>query len=142
MPGTLVEKAICESCGSEVRDRSAFCFNCGESVVVEPPPPPIGKPATGTLNGKNASTLAFSEMEPAPVLMPEGDLPIATEAPNAEKTSVPITRPRRTRLVKKTLSPVEVEWVENTGSSIGYIVGSVIFALVAIGLLVLAMYLR
>lgn len=157
MPGTLVDKSICEVCGSKVREGSAFCFNCGESVVVEPPPPPIIKPATGTLNGRiSEKTLAFAEREPAPVLMPEGE-PLTTPAevpkPQADvpeakvdvpnlKTEVPAPRPRRTRPIKKTLAPVEVEWVENSGSSIAYIIGSAIFALIAIGLLVSAIYLR
>lgn len=150
MPGTLVDKSICESCGSKVRDGSAFCFNCGEAVRVEPPPPPIIKPPTGTLNGSsNEKTLAFSQMEPAPVLMPEGEpLPVISEAPApqteapAPKTEVPAARPRRTRVIKKTSAPVEVEWVERSGSSFGYIIGSIVFALIAIGFLVVAMYLR
>lgn len=145
MPETLVEKATCEACGKEVRDGSTFCFNCGESVVVQtPPPPPIVKPPTGTLNGRTPSgsdTLPYFEIEPAPVLMPEGD-PLPVKKSSQQKLEAPAPRPRRTRVVKKTLTPVEVEWVENPGSSIGYIIGAVVFAVIAIGLIIVAMYLR
>lgn len=153
MPGTLVEKATCETCGMEVRDGSAFCFNCGESVVIEPPPPPIIKPANGSLNGSDpmgAVTLAFGEVEPAPILMPEGKPAFISEEPppaeisiaepTASSTAFPAQRPRRTRLVKK--APVEVEWVESSRSGIGYVAGVLVFALAAVALLVLAMYLR
>ena len=33
MTETVVEKAVCESCGAEVRDESLFCYNCGKSVA-------------------------------------------------------------------------------------------------------------
>ncbi len=144
MPGTLVEKETCGSCGTEVRDGSVFCYNCGETVVTEAPPPPILKPATGSLNGsssKNAKTLAFSDPEPTPILMPDRP-PVIAEELSEKKTTMPGERVRRSRPVKKTQVPAEVEWVENSGSSWLFILGSVIFALIAAGFLAAAMYLK
>ena len=37
MAETLVEKEICKECGVDVRPNTAFCYNCGKSVVVEDP---------------------------------------------------------------------------------------------------------
>lgn len=162
MPETFVEKAVCEACGKKVRDGSAFCFNCGESVIPEPPPPPIIRPPAGTLNGrkrkKGAKTAELFEPELAPIVMPEGKPVMEEPAKTDEIVSVPapdpepvvaasptrVDRPnqRRTRLTKKVLEPVEVEWVENSGSSVLYIVGSVILAILAVLLVMAAMYLR
>ncbi len=145
MPGTLVEKAACETCGTEVRENSTFCYNCGESVV-EPPAPPILKPDTGTLNGGDstgAKTLTFADPEPAPIAMPESTSSEGFGSqPGPPASGVPTAFPRRKRPVKKVAPPVEVEWVEHSGSSVLFIVGSVVVALAAIGLLVLAAYLR
>lgn len=32
MPGTVVEKAVCDSCGVDVRKNTLFCYNCGSKV--------------------------------------------------------------------------------------------------------------
>lgn len=37
MAKTLVEKEICKECGADVRPNTAFCYNCGKSVVGEEP---------------------------------------------------------------------------------------------------------
>jgi uncharacterized Zn finger protein (UPF0148 family) len=46
MAEVVVEKAVCEKCGMDVRDGTAFCYNCGAAVgsvpeasVVEPAEP-------------------------------------------------------------------------------------------------------
>ena len=33
MAETLIEKATCEKCGSDVRENTLFCYNCGTRVV-------------------------------------------------------------------------------------------------------------
>lgn len=33
MPEAVAEKQICEKCGVDVRENTAFCYNCGMSVV-------------------------------------------------------------------------------------------------------------
>ena len=35
MAESVVENLVCEACGSDLRDASAFCFNCGESILDE-----------------------------------------------------------------------------------------------------------
>lgn len=33
MPEVVIEKAICESCGADVRENTFFCYNCGSRVA-------------------------------------------------------------------------------------------------------------
>jgi uncharacterized Zn finger protein (UPF0148 family) len=36
-PGTVVDKAVCEKCGVDVRENTLFCYNCGSRVAgIEP----------------------------------------------------------------------------------------------------------
>ena len=35
MPESVIEKALCDDCGADVRENSLFCYNCGSSV--QPP---------------------------------------------------------------------------------------------------------
>ncbi len=149
MAETLVEKGICVSCGSEVRGGSAFCFNCGESVTPEPPPPAIIKPPAGTLNGRdrrNDKTLEFQEPEPPPVAVPVMPLesPPPPEAPVTEveperKQTFPAARrePRR-----RTIKTVEVEWVERPPSVGRFLIAAILIALMVAGLIGAAAYLR
>jgi uncharacterized Zn finger protein (UPF0148 family) len=34
MAETATEKVACENCGSDVRDGTTFCYNCGKPVIV------------------------------------------------------------------------------------------------------------
>ena len=80
MAETLVEKGICESCGTKVRSGSAFCFNCGEHVAVEPLPPAIVKPDIRELQGKAPDPHSSFEPEPPPVMVPAERLENASAA--------------------------------------------------------------
>lgn len=140
MAGSNVKTLKCD-CGAEIRTGSAFCFNCGETIDAGPPPPPISKPATGTLNGRAAKTVAFAA-EPAPIAIPPGKLvdePLA-DPPEPSEPAVSANT-RRTRLTRTPKAPVEVEWVENS-VSLWYLAGTAILTIVAILLILLAFYFR
>ncbi len=150
MAEVLVGKDVCEACGAGVREGSAFCFSCGESIAVEPLPPAIVKPDPRTLNGgdpRNAKTIEFSEPEPPPVMVPTERLehistvPDRAEPPKTAKdlrTAAAVRRQAGPRKVKK----VEVEWVERHPSILRFLITSVVFALLAAGLIVASYYLR
>ncbi len=36
MVEAIVENEVCEKCGADVREGTAFCYNCGSSLVEEP----------------------------------------------------------------------------------------------------------
>ncbi len=152
MVETLVEKKECGSCGSEVRDGSAYCFNCGGPVVVEPPPPAILKPSSGPFKrSRSAAETARlnQEPEPPPVSPPvspldlpvnkaaslEGIVTIVEEVPEKALTTPQPNRAPRARIQK----PKEVEWVEHQSSSAVFLIVAIVFALIS-GLLVAASF--
>lgn len=157
MAGTIVENAVCDSCGSKIREGSSFCFNCGETVAPEDAPPPaIVKPDAGLLNGEDprrAKTVAFNDAEPAPIAIPQGKLDVGRTLPNrlpedASPRETVLERreeirqppPARTRTrVKKA---AEVEWVERTSPGWGFIVAVVLLAAFVGFLVFSAIYLR
>lgn len=147
MAETLVEKGICASCGSEVRQDSSFCYNCGESIIPEPLPPAILRPATGTLNGLGNDTSEFHEPEPPPVTAPvlpletppTPDVPVPTEEPEPTRT-FPVAARREIR--RQPARTVEVEWVERSPSVAGFMIAAVVIALMVAGLIAAAAYLR
>jgi hypothetical protein len=150
MAQTLVEKGICEACGSKVRDGSSFCYNCGESIAVEPAPPAILKPDPGLLNGEDprrAMTVAFNDPEPPPVAIPLGtpDAPPKVEAPRRREAvteafpaATAMRRPPRARTKKA----AEVEWVERSSSAAVFVVTAIVLTVLAILMVVAALSLR
>ena len=144
MAKVQVKKKACDSCGSEIRDGSTFCFNCGESVVVEPLPPAILKPDSGLFNGTNSGAKTERlprEPEPPPVSPPISPLEEPVKKDEGQKAAgpaLPTVRVPRTRIQKRT----EVEWVERSNSPLSFLAAAVILTVVA-GLLVMAaIYLR
>jgi len=148
MAEILTEKGICDACGSRVREGSAFCYSCGDSVVVEPEPPPILKPNTGTLEGtRNGGykTIAFSEPEPPPVPVPVSD-PIApaSNKPSVRRTSVDlatnVTKRRAAKPDKR--KAAELEWVQHEPSAARFLITTFLLAGIAAGLVAAAFYLK
>ena len=150
MAEVLVGKDICESCGADVREGSSFCFSCGESLLVEPLPPAILKPDPRTLNGgdhKNPKPVEFSEPEPPPVMVPTERLehisavPKNSQSLKSAKDLRTAAAVRREAGLAKTKN-VEVEWVERDPSTLLFLVTSILFTLIAAGLIAAAYYLR
>jgi hypothetical protein len=147
MAETLVEKGICASCGSAVRQDSSFCYNCGESIIPEPLPPAILRPPTGTLNGLGSDkTSEFHEPEPPPVtapvlpleIPPTPDAPVPTEEPESKRTFPAARREIRRQPARM----IEVEWVEHPPSVARFLIAAVVIALMVAGLIAAAAYLR
>jgi len=136
MPEAILEKELCSSCGSDVREGSQFCYNCGEAIDAGPPPPAILKP---------------DDPIEAPPIGPPG---MRLRGPSVPKTSVPPDsaikagpgrpeqrkkpavegpgrRPRRTE-------KYEIEWVEPGRSpSIRLLITAIVLA-VLVGVMLLA----
>src|SRR5438045_2846396 len=60
MAETIIDRAVCESCGADVRDGTTFCYNCGKSVNAEASEPPE---AVHTSNGSSTSTEAQAALD-------------------------------------------------------------------------------
>lgn len=41
MSETVVEKRACDKCGADVREGTAYCYNCGSPIAVPKPEEPI-----------------------------------------------------------------------------------------------------
>jgi len=120
MVETAVEIAHCKACGAEVRDESLFCYNCGASVsqVKEPEDEKQGAPS----NSAVPSDAAAERGDRRPPLRSAASLRKNRRAYNRQ--------------------PVKVSWEPPPGSPKAFIVTTIVFALAATVLLVLAFYLR
>lgn len=170
MPETLVDKQICNDCGTVVRDGSAFCYNCGGSVERDQaadhaPPPPIGRPSSNFANGKeqrSIKTEVFESPIPPPAVSPTLTETMPAAAPGVTET-MPASEPgvaeafveeeepkpstafptasRRERPRLRAKKQKEIEWVEH-GSSALFVISAILLAIVVGLLLAAAFYMR
>ena len=112
MSETAIETAVCSACGADVRNESLFCYNCGERVK---------------------ETLADIE----------------TPSADTEKAVRPGSRPplRTAASLRKqrrayNRQPVEISWEPPAGSPAGFVITTIVLAVGALVLLLLALYLR
>ena len=114
MVETAVEIARCEACGSEVRDESLFCYNCGASVSKPEPPAPS------------------TEVEPA------------RAAPGKPEARPPLRSASSMRKQRRAFNrqPVKITWEPPEGSPKAFIVTTIVLAVGAAVLLAVALYLR
>jgi hypothetical protein len=112
MSETVLQTAVCDSCGAEVRDESLFCYNCGERVSQE---------------------IAVSEPLPEKpeVLVRPGSRPPLKSAASLRKQRRASNR-----------QPVEVTWEQRTDSPAGFVIATIVLVVGALVLLVIALYLR
>ncbi len=114
MPETAVKQPICDICGAEVRDGSLYCYNCGGSVSQAGVDDAVETRADG--NG----------------------LPAKAYPDPPSRSDRQSSRRRRSTRGRSN----EVVWEPRTGISTGFIVGSLIFVLIAVALLLIANYLK
>ncbi len=112
MPETVVQTAVCEACGAEVRDESLFCYNCGKRVGGE----------------TSGSEPEAEKLEP--VIQP-GSRPPLKSAASLRKQRRAFNR-----------QPVEVSWEQRTDSPAGFVIATIVLVVGALVLLVIALYLR
>ena len=118
MPGTAVETPICDICGAEVRGGSQFCYNCGGSVGAEAP---LAEKAQAYPSDQNGHI---------------------SESPDYDRDRRRAERADRRRVRASNRKPVELEWEPRTGVSWPFVVGSIVFLLVAALLILAAFYIR
>jgi len=112
MSETVLQTAVCEACGAEVRDESLFCYNCGERV-----------------SRKVSGTEPLDEKPEA--LVQPGSRPPLRSAASLRKQRRAFNR-----------QPIEVSWEQRTGSPAGFVITTIVLVIGALILLILALYLR
>ncbi|HMS43231.1 MAG TPA: zinc ribbon domain-containing protein [Pyrinomonadaceae bacterium] len=86
MAETLVEQRVCAKCGADVRKDALFCYHCGGAVEAEV--------AVSATNGDSVSSGWFREN----IAAEEPKTTTKLDAPVAEKTDKPISKPSDLRL--------------------------------------------
>ena len=105
----------CDLCGAEIREGSQFCYNCGQAVSIAE----SGAPET-----------------PAPVV---AEPPVSNNETRPPLRSAASLRKQRRAYNRQ---PVEVTWEPKDGTSVGFVVASLVLVIGALVLLLIALYLR
>jgi len=143
-------KPICSKCGSEALGPALFCYHCGERLSFEEVPvveakevekgtdkpiaPPSGDPfepvAESPEKGKEIEPL---EVDPADSESSDGLAEIGMRTASALRKNPEVMRLRR----------IEVRWASDEGApNIWFLVSTVVFTLVALGIFLISLYLR
>ena len=112
MANTTVTETACDLCGAEIREGSLFCYNCGTAVPDAEVKSSVDVPAT----------TKPSETNDRPPLRSAASLRQQRRASNRQ--------------------PVEVSWVPRSQTPMLFVIGSIVLALGALVLLLIALYLR
>ena len=111
----MISEQICCACGTEVRDGSLFCYNCGGAVGDEKT---VLEGTSYANNGPGSPTK-------------NGDAGIKGR-----------NRSSRNALRKRSNEPVQVTWKRDEKAGIGFLLVSVIIAILSLALLGIAYYLH
>lgn len=69
MTQAVVERKVCEKCGAEAREGTAFCYNCGSPVsTIEPEKPVAETPPNGSESRSDKRSRAASERKKARIV--------------------------------------------------------------------------
>ena len=112
MPETVLTTEACTACGSDVRDESVFCYNCGERVRDDEPVPET----------KTAVEKIESRTDSRPPLRSAASLRKQRRAYNRQ--------------------PVEITWERPSRDPIGFIIATIVLVVGSLVLLLLALYLH
>lgn len=124
MPKTALQTAVCDICAAEVRDGSVFCYNCGGSLAKTEDPEPIPPPAEPIIAvPKPVSNGRVAKVEDGPA-----------------KRRVEHSDRRRVRASNR--EPAEIVWEPRTGVSWVFVVTSIVFVIVALAVVIAAVYVR
>ena len=141
-PDTAVKKLVCRGCGADVRETSAFCYNCGEPVTAQPVSQTEIRADTSqsnqtretvekeTVKGNRADELFAAKLRDT----------TNSKAEKLSKLQTASALRRKTKVFNR--KPTEVVWVERGDSPMMFVIVSAVLTLFAALLLFLAFYLR
>ncbi len=124
MPKTAVQTAVCDICGAEVRDGSAFCYNCGGSLTKAAEPETIPPPADPIVARAESPS--------------NGSATKVDEAPANRKAD----RSDRRKVRASNREPVEIVWEPREGVSWAFVIASILFVIIALAVVIAAVYVR
>ena len=147
MAETVVENLICEACGSEIRDASAFCFNCGESILDESDEFIESDPSeSDAANARLDEKMSEAWKDDDSVVTAEDSIGETEDdgensvAERRTKLRTAASLRKRAKALKR--RPVRVVWEEPAQPSRLFMVVSIGLTLFAAAMLFLALYLK
>lgn len=124
MPKTAVKIAVCDICGADVREGSVFCYNCGGSLTKAAEPEPIPPPAE--------TIVARAEPTSNGLATKAGEVPAKPKGQASDR--------RKVRAWNR--EPVEIVWEPRDDVSWIFVIASILFVIVALALVIAAVYVR
>src|SRR5436309_11446136 len=104
MAETTLEKATCRSYGVEVREDTAFCYNCGKPVTTP------SMESTAIVSGPNGSDDATPIEKPASNLQRDLERMFrAEETPSPDKLAIAAAERKKARLSQR--KPRQLVWI-------------------------------
>lgn len=144
MAEQAVEKVLCKVCGADVRDGAVFCYGCGKPVAGTAGVPSLKSEVTHARESDAAPSVSALPI-PSPALPPVEALGEAKSdaTPAPQNGSNMRTAASLRRLSKRLIRPpTEVVWVKPERPPVLFYVVSLALGLVALLLIVAALYLR
>jgi hypothetical protein len=134
----IVETAVCDACGAEVRDESLFCYNCGGSVNTksDEPQPEVPELIRTESNDARRATELHSKDEGA--FGRDGLVEQRPGSKPALRSAASLRKQRRA----SNRQPIEVTWERPAGPGIGFVITTVVLTMGALVLMLIALYLR
>lgn len=136
MSKTAVKELSCSKCGAEIREAALFCYGCGTSVEAVADEAGTNLPIEAVKDGVNRA--ANDQLIDADV---PSEIDVSKAASPAE-TAMPSAAAIRRRSRREPAKPIKVEWQPKQGFSISFIVGTILFAFLALLIISAALYLR
>ena len=145
MAGTVVEKAVCDSCGVAVREASSFCYNCGVTVSAGQGSSPVNTESQIVANNGRAFEQPSAIILDAPKIAEnptEEAKPAVVESTVVDNTKLRSAASLRRNVKAYNRKPVEIVWAERESSPKAFIIVSILLVVFTAVLLALALYLK
>ncbi len=128
MTETVLEKAVCVSCGVDVRDGTQFCYNCGK---------PVSNGVEPTVKSVNDDSLTE---EVVPESSPE-EIETGEKDEKTDKLAVAAAERKRSRVGQR--KPKKVVWEEpSPASNRIFVLFCVLIAVIASALVFLMVFVK
>lgn len=139
MPKTVVEKAVCDNCGADIRENTAFCYNCGSALAADiedlPPPPADVEPdAAAEVDAEVSDDRGRAALD---------DLAerLQREEEESDKLAKAAAERKRARIRQR--QPKEVRWeADDSMPGVPLIIATLLLALIALLVVLFTVYWR
>lgn len=127
MADSVVEKAVCLSCGADVREGTAFCYACGKPVLTES-------------SDANIVVGSIGEAE-TPEIENSDEKPVAAESERSDKLAAAAAERKKSRVGQR--KPKKVIWEEpGAASNRIFLLVCILISVIAAAIVFLMVFVR